>query len=111
QQRMVRRSTFDPPRRLPQLRKRTFRAAEQLVEPGQRFSSLQARLHRRTLFGEARFFAFLGRESLDLAARMFEPFAVALRRRRFRPRIAELRLDADDLGPGPRGGTGVQFAE
>ena len=62
EQRMVGGAALDPPGRLPKLRQRAFRPAEQLVEPGQRFPGLHARLHRRALLGQARLLAFLGRQ-------------------------------------------------
>ena len=53
QQGMIGGAALDPPRGLPELRERAVRAAEHLVEAGQRLPGLQARLHRRPLFGRA----------------------------------------------------------
>ena len=88
EQRMVGCSAFDPPRRVTQLRDRAFRAAEQLVEPGQGFARLEAGLHSAALFRQALFLAFLWSQALDFRARMLQPFAVALRRRRLGARRA-----------------------
>ena len=80
-QRVISRSALDLACGLAKLGERAFRSAEQLVQPGQQFTGLEARLHRRALLGEPRLLAFFGRERLDFAGSMFEPFTVALCRR------------------------------
>ena len=101
EQRMVGRAALDPPRRLAKLRERAVRPAEQLVEAGQRFAGLEPGLHRRALLGEAGLLAFLGRQRLDLAAGMVEPFAVALGGGGFGARLGQLGLDPRRPRPRP----------
>ena len=80
QQRMVGGAALDPPGRLPQLCQRPFRAAEQLVEPGQRLAGLGAGLHRRPLLGQLRFLARLPAPARRFPGGMLQPVAVALGR-------------------------------
>ena len=100
EQRMVGGPALDPPGRLPELRERAVRPAEQLVEAGQRFAGLESRLHRRPLLGEAGLLALLRRQRLDLAAGMLEPLAVAFRGRGFAAGLQQRGLDSGHFGPG-----------
>ena len=99
EQRMVRGSALDAPRRLTEKRERALASAEKLVESGQRFARLEPCLHRRPLSGKPGFLAFLGCKRLDFSACMSEPFALALGGRMLRPSLHELGLGPHDFGP------------
>src|SRR6185437_1675588 len=97
--------------RLPELRQRALGAAEQLIEAGQRLSSLDTRLHRGAFFGQPGFLALLGRQCLDLRAGMLEPFAVALGGGRRSARLEQLCFDTRHIAPCKLNLCGIELAE
>src|SRR4051812_45251663 len=108
---MIGRAPLDPPRRLPEQRQRAVGAAEQLVEPGQRFAGLEARLHRAALLGEASLLAFLRSEAGDLLGGMCEPFAVAGGGGGLGLLARQFGFDLSDRRPGVGNGASVELAE
>ncbi len=99
QQRVLGRTPLDPARRAAQLRQGPVRAAEQLVETGERLPCPRSRLHRRSIFGQCRLFARFGGEPGDLVNGEGQPLAVPFRILDRASRIGEPSLERIERGP------------